>query len=183
MSRNGSRTGLTLLEVLVSLVVIGVALASARAIADQIAGAGRASSMALTLHLNTLARAEELRRVFALAIAPRDSTEVFDGDINDAALSTRCFDARGFEGACRCHVAVRHDDGRGSVVERSCDSGLRPDTLVADSLGVRLIYLVDAVGGGRWISEWRRTNSLPRAIGVIRNSLSDTLVVRIGERG
>jgi prepilin-type N-terminal cleavage/methylation domain-containing protein len=183
LSLSNSRAGMTLIEALVALVIIGTAVASARSIADQIAAAGRASATALDAQLASVARDKELRRMFALAIAPTDSTEAFDGAIDNAAISTRCFDVRGFEGSCRCNITVTHDDLHGDALERSCGIGLLPDTLATDSLGLRILYLVDAAGGGRWIPEWRRTNSLPRAIGVVRTSSADTLIVRVGERG
>jgi hypothetical protein len=183
MRNAGSRLGITLLEVLVALVVIGVTVGAARAIAEQIASSGRAATRTLDRRLLVRARENELRRTFALASAPVDSTGVFDGAINDAVLTTRCVDARGFEGLCRCRLRI---DGTGAsdvVLERLCDALAQPDTLITDSVSLTMLYLVDAANGGRWMREWRRTNSLPRAIGIIRAGSSDTLIVRIGERG
>lgn len=183
MTASTEHRGITLLEVLVALVVLGVSVASARAIAEQIAGAGRASARVVDARLRERARAEELRRTFALAAAPRDSSEVFDGLVNDASFSTRCADTRGLDVSCRCRVFAQTADAGRAVVARACTAGTMPDTLVSDSLGLRMIYLVDAANGGRWISEWRKTNSLPRAVGFIRYGRGDTLIARIGERG
>lgn len=183
MRRPRSRNGITLLEVLVALVVIGVTVAVARVIADQIVGAAQVARHSLDERLLARARDGELRRVFALASAPVDSLAVFDGAIDDVALTTRCVDTRGFEGTCRCRLSVASHMLTDAVLERRCDAGVQPDTLVADSVGLTLLYLVDVSGGGRWIREWRKTNSLPQAIGVVRHGALDTLIVRIGERG
>lgn len=183
MRRRGSRIGITLLEVLVALVVIGVTVTVARAIAEQIASAGTSAKRSLDGRLLLRGNEAELRRVFALASAPVDSSAVFDGAVNDVALATRCVDARGLDGPCRCRVHVAAGVPTDVVLERRCDAGVQPDTLVADSVGLTMLYLVDVSGGGRWIREWRKTNSLPQAIGIIRHGASDTLIVRIGERG
>ena len=183
MRWSGSRSGITLLEVMVALVVIGATVAVARVIAEQIVSAGQAARRSLDGRLLARARDGELRRVFALASAPVDSVAVFDGAIDDVALTTRCVDPRGFEGTCRCRLSVAAKLLADVVFERRCDAGVQPDTLVADSVGLTLLYLVDVSGGGRWIREWRKTNSLPLAIGIVRHGAADTLIVRIGERG
>ena len=57
------------------------------------------------------------------------------------------------------------------------------DTLAEDAVGLRVLYLADARGGGRWLAEWSRSSSLPSAIGIARSAHGDTLLVRIGTRG
>ena len=183
MRKGNSRLGITLLEVMVALVVISVTIAVARSIAEQIASAGQAATRSLDRRLHEIAQSDALRGTLAFASAPTDSMSLFDGALNDATLTTRCTDARGIEGVCRCGIRIPDTDAGVAVLERWCDASAMPDTLVADSVGLSILYLVNLANGARWITEWRQTNGLPSAIGIVRHGVGDTVIVRIGERG
>jgi prepilin-type N-terminal cleavage/methylation domain-containing protein len=176
------RRGVTLIEILVSLLITAVITMTGRALIEQLASIADASRRALDTHLDTAARENELRRMFRLASAPADAASEFDGIVNEVELSTRCTSVRGFDTSCRCRVGVVAPDGTSALVRR-CTTAAALDTLLIDSLGMSVIYLADAANGGRWIAAWSRSTHLPRAVGIVRRAAGDTLILRIGERG
>lgn len=174
--------GLTLIEVLVALVVTAAVVLTGRAIADQLASSSRTTSSVIDARLIEMSRAAELRRTFRLVATPIDTTMVFEGGVDHMTLESRCTVARGWDEPCRCRLRVERV-GLPVALVRTCSAARMHDTLVVDSSGITLRYLVDAGRGGQWLAEWGKSNTPPIAIGVVRTASRDTLIVRIGTRG
>lgn len=180
--REPRRTGLTLIEVLVALVVTGAVVLTGRGIADQLAQSSRMTTTAIDARLTEISKAHELRRMFRLAAAPLDSTSAFNGGLDRVVFTTRCTVPRGWDEPCRCLVYVERTR-QPVALQRNCSGSSTTDTLAEDATGITLHYLIDATRGGQWLKDWGRSSNLPTAIGVVRFTHADTLIVRIGPRG
>jgi prepilin-type N-terminal cleavage/methylation domain-containing protein len=176
------RRGLTLIEVLIALVVTSVVVLTGRQVAEQVAGAARTNLAAVDARLATISEEEELRRSLRLARAPLDSSGAFDGGLDRMEWSSRCTVTRGWDEPCRCTLRVAKGVDS-SYALRSCDSRIGSDTLLRDGRGIAMLFLADAVNGGRWYRVWGRASSVPFAVGFVRFGVGDTVIVRVGTRG
>lgn len=180
--REARRSGLTLVEILVALTVTTVVVATGRVVAEQLAETNRTTSRMIELHLGESGQIDELRRMLRLAVAPLDSVSAFEGEVGSMAFGTRCTVPRGWDEDCRCDLRIERSP-HGYHLVRECTVSLPPDTLVTDSTGLSLLYLVDPRRGGQWLREWGRSNTPPVAIGIVRMARRDTTIVRVGYRG
>ena len=170
------------MELLVALLVGGVAILGARsvlgAVADQ---ADRIAEAAMLI--DRAANGERLLRslVGNLEVGTtRDAT--FQGDEAEARFTTWCTSASGWQERCTVRLVVLRPD---PVSGKSIIAGVLPgrDTLpLIECDGVsRLQYLRDAASGGTWSNRWGTSVGAPLAIGIATEG--DTIILRIGERG
>lgn len=172
------RSGFTLIEVLVALVIGAVVLASARALIDGLADQATATSHAARV-ADRRANAELMARevVGNLSLAPVTASS-FSGTPREALFASWCPSARGDLERCDVRLFVRD---RGAVQDVVLDLSFgRQITLLESASSVRLRYLSDASAGGVWQSLWSVGVNTPLAVGVLADG--DTLLLRIGER-
>jgi prepilin-type N-terminal cleavage/methylation domain-containing protein len=173
------RSGFTLIEVLVALVVSSIILLGARAIL------GAMSDNAQTILVETRiadesANAERSLRLVVrqLDIADGPGTE-FAGDSTRAAFSSWCDAPRGTLDRCAIKLSVEGDKNGKKLLL----AGLSGGTIVIRSgvHNIALRYLDSATLGGHWIETWAKGITAPLAIEIIVEA--DTLIVRVGVRG
>jgi prepilin-type N-terminal cleavage/methylation domain-containing protein len=175
------RPGYTLVELLVAMLVGGMAIAGARLVfvtlADQ---ADRITAVAGDL--DRVANGERILRALVgrMEIGSTPSTG-FGGDAGRTTFTSWCDVPDGWQERCRVTLAVAPVDsaGRTHVLAAIIENGEAIPLLSAPTIGLR--YLGDASNGGVWYSVWSRGITAPIAIGVITGA--DTMIVRIGDRG
>jgi prepilin-type N-terminal cleavage/methylation domain-containing protein len=182
MSRNTRRTGLTLIEVLIALVITATVVLIGRSGLEQLMSVSTTSRQAVETRLAARATADELRRTFRLASAPVDSADSFEGAARELILSTRCHNVRGWDEACRCSLQIV-PLAQGAAVRRSCSSRMTADTLISDTESITFRYLISVRNGGEWLDAWGRSLSVPYAVGIVRRAARDTIILRVRNRG
>lgn len=173
------RSGFTIIEVMVALVVSGIVLVGARsileAVADRAGSITRAASVA-----DRDANGERMLRALVdrLEVGTGPGTE-FGGDPTSTAFASWCEVAGGWQERCTVNIELVRDSSAVDLVLRT-------------SLGDRIVlrhglkngairYLSTPDGGGTWIRVWGAGITAPVAIGVFLER--DTLYLRVGERG
>lgn len=187
-ARAARRRGFTLLEIVVAIAVGSLVVLGARLMLGAVADAARATRAAARV-ADRAANADALLRglVLELEVGTAESGS-FAGDTTAARFSTWCPVAGGWVEQCRATLAVERSGaarpGDGHALVATLSTGERLE-IRAGLARAELRYLSDASGGGRWFRVWAERVSAPLAIGVIVDSAgrTDTLVLRIGERG
>jgi prepilin-type N-terminal cleavage/methylation domain-containing protein len=173
------RAGFTVLELIVALVVSGVALVGARMVWETLTDSADRLRMAAAAVDRTANGERLLRTLFARLEIGTDSAREFAGSERVVRFTTWCDVPAGWEERCRAEVAVDTAGGEPALVAR-----LSTGERVILRRGFRtaaLRYLNDPAGGGQWFRLWGRGIVAPYAVGVLADS--DTTIVRIGERG
>ena len=173
------RDGFTLIEVLVALMIGGLALASAHQILSALsasAGVTEVNGIAADRRVN----GEDMlyRLTGRLDVATPGATPFFGAD-RVAEFSSWCEVPRGWLEACTVVLAVDTVRGQPAVTARLDDSTRL--VLIQGFARGAFRYLESADNGGTWQRVWGRGSSAPLAIGVILDG--DTLIVPIGTRG
>jgi len=178
------RTGFTLLEVLVAIMIAATLLLSADVVFEQLADSRAAAARATVERdraQNTLALIRRwVRQVdISPSLGPGSVPREFAGDSVTAHFQSSCVAPGGWERACdvTLHVVSSSDTLALVATSSSADSvrfGAHDRILV-------LRYLMDAANGGRWVSSWPAGPTAPIAIGIVR--AADTVLCRIGPRG
>jgi prepilin-type N-terminal cleavage/methylation domain-containing protein len=173
------RRGFTVLELIVALVVSGVALVGARMLWETLTNSADRLRAAAD-DADRVANGDRmLRALFARLEVGTDSAREFAGDERVVRFTTWCDVPAGWEERCQADVAVDTADGGAALVAR-----LSTGEIVVLRRGFHagaLRYLNDPAGGGEWFRLWGHGITAPYAVGVITDS--DTVIVRIGERG
>jgi prepilin-type N-terminal cleavage/methylation domain-containing protein len=178
------RTGFTLLEVLVAVLISATLLISADMVFEQLAESRtETASSALQRDETQDAGALVRRWVRQIDISPEagppHGSHNFGGDSAQMRFTSWCVAAGGWERECDISVRTRIDStGAALLAESSYGDSAR--TELRDSTIV-LRYLMDAANGGHWVNNWPIGPTVPIAIGVV--SRSDTIVYRVGARG
>ncbi|HET7188379.1 MAG TPA: prepilin-type N-terminal cleavage/methylation domain-containing protein [Gemmatimonadaceae bacterium] len=182
--RTRRRTGFTLLEVMVALVVGAVVILGARALLDGLSlHSERVRSLARSADAE--ANAEHvLRSVVLRGGLASDSAARFDGTPEQARFASWCDMAGGWQEQCEVKlVSEPHDDGI-SVVADLGEAGRLEVARHLDATTFR--YLASASDGGHWVERWERAITPPLAIGLITKATPearpDTMILRLGER-
>jgi prepilin-type N-terminal cleavage/methylation domain-containing protein len=173
------RSGFTLIEVMVALVVSGIVLVGARAMLE--VTADRAASItAAAAAADRDANAERTLRALVERIeVGNGSTTDFAGDSAAAHLASWCDVPGGWQEQCTVTLGFERDGARLALVART---SLGDVFVLRTGLRVgALRYLVDPKAGGAWIRGWGAGITAPLAIGIFTDR--DTMIVRIGERG
>lgn len=173
------RSGFTLIEVMVALVVSGIVLLGARAMLEVTADSASGISAAAAA-VDRDANAERVLRALVerIEIGTVDGTS-FGGDSATARFASWCDVPAGWLERCAVTLTIERDSTGGALVARTSvgdeyrlRSGFRQGTLR---------YLDSPNAGGVWIHSWGAGITAPMAVGIILDH--DTLIVRIGERG
>lgn len=184
--RQSSRTrrGLTLLELMVALALVGIVTLIARVLAERLGDAARRIE-ARTAAGDRDANAERLvRAVVASAEVATSDSITFAGDGERARLFSWCATPGGWLERCVVTLTRREaGDSSRFVLELP-----RGDSVVFPHTGraLALRYLSDARGGGKWTVSWGAGFVSPLALGLVyaaEPAERDTVILRIGERG
>lgn len=173
------RSGFTLVEVMVALLVSAVVLLGARALMEALADHAQDISRAATA-ADRDANAERTLRALAerLEVGTAPGTE-FSGDPSTARFTSWCEVPAGWLERCEVSLSIARDADGYALIAR---------TSVGDAIRIRsgfhagtIRYLDSPAAGGTWIRVWGEGITAPIALGVIIDR--DTIIVRIGERG
>lgn len=183
------RSGFTLLEVLVAVMIAATVLLAADVVFEQLADSRSViSRSAIEIDRERNASSTLSSWVAQADVSPRSpgaQPRSFGGDETSATFTSWCLAPGGWERECEVTLHVAKDTGD--------TSDTSPATIIAiastgDSVqltmhgtGIAIRYLLDAQGGGHWLRSWGTGPTTPLAIGVV--SGADTLVLRIGARG
>ena len=178
-----TRSGLTLLELIVALALGGMILAGAHAVLATLTGevddirarAGQADAVANGEFL--------LRALVGRVEAGTPEAVPFVGTPERTRFTSWCEVPAGLLERCTVTLAIDTAGGTRSLV--AVLNGRRASTLLPGASPVAFRYLNSAANGGQWFREWGAGISAPLALGVLldRGERGDTLIVRIGSRG
>ena len=181
LARSTRPDGFTLVELLVALMVGGVAILGARAVFASLADhADRVLEVAAISDRE--ANGERTLRALVGDLDMGSTTATtFGGDAHEARFTSWCSTPSGWKERCVIRLAVLPRDASdgSSVVVVFPDGQMLP--LLAANAGMGLRYLRDATNGGTWFERWGTGITAPLAIGIVTDR--DTLILRIGERG
>lgn len=181
-----NRPGFTLIEVMVAIVVGAVVMLGARALLDGLSlHSERVQSK--TRHADASAGAEHvLRSAVGRASLASDSTDRFDGTVEEVRFGSWCDMAGGWQERCDVRLAVEREGS---------DSGLSVVVHLGDFDRVEVAqhrysasfrYLASAANGGQWLERWEQAIVPPLAVGLITRSTAasppDTMILRVAER-
>lgn len=180
-SPRAGRSGVTLVEVMVALVVMGVVIAGARAMLGQIADdADRITAAA--------AEADRDGNADALLRAVAGRLEVssvpgrparFEGEPHGARFHAWCEVPDGWLERCEASLGILRLEGENVLALRLSTGEMVP--LRRGFAAGEIAYLRDAADGGSWVRSWGASLAVPLALGLVIDG--DTTLVRIGERG
>jgi prepilin-type N-terminal cleavage/methylation domain-containing protein len=180
--RAGPRRGLSLLEVMVAMVITGVALALCVTVADQAGRMTRDLVRRSREGREAHARKLLLLEVVGAARASSDTLPVFAGMPRVARFETLCPSPRGWREPCTAELRIADDSLEGTLVLRM--PGTR-DVTAALPGAERMIYLASPFEGGVWMDQWNANPRPPLGLGIVSTVFGrvDTLLLRIGHRG
>jgi prepilin-type N-terminal cleavage/methylation domain-containing protein len=173
------RSGFTLIELIVAIMISGIVLLGARALWESLAG----SVDRLRLEASADARVANgerlLRSLVGRLEVGTDQSHEFAGDEQHATFTTWCDAPAGWQERCDAELAIEPDSGGAEQLVARLSTGEVITLERGFSTGV-LRYLNDPAGGGVWFRIWGHGITAPLAIGAITDG--DTAIVRI-ERG
>ena len=177
------RNGVTLIEVMMAVALTGVAILCAGGILQQVQSVSSQVIESEAAVRAIDARNELLRSLVAQTVAPRDTSESFDGSGSRARFHTVCRKSRGWLEACQATLRVVKVGDTMSLYADVPEMPAIPVVRKADALS--LLYLSDARDGGHWIPSWGSSIGVPGGIGIVRQlrGVTDTVFLRIGTRG
>jgi prepilin-type N-terminal cleavage/methylation domain-containing protein len=172
------RSGFTLIEVIMALVVSGIILVAARgmveAAADDAASITRAAAAG-----DREANAEQTVRALAERLEISSPGTSFSGEPGATSFASWCDVPAGWQERCSVTIAIEKDSSGLSLNVRT-SQGFQTQ-LRSGMKRAAIRYLVTAASGGKWIERWGDGITAPKALGLILDK--DTLIVRIGDRG
>ena len=173
-----TRRGFTLLELLVTLAVSGIALLGAMALLDQLTDSG-----SRIVHRGALlARRENgWRLLLQLTRDARTSSDTLDrfrGDARSAEFSSVCTTPGGWMEPCRVSLAVDTRGDSSVIVAQLTHGPALETTRHAGSADLR--YYDPASRDSSWLSQWTPSLTMPAAIAVVIHA--DTVVYPLGAR-
>ena len=171
-------SGFTLVEVLVALTLGAVIALGARLLLENL-GAAASRIAEAARYQDADSNGERLLRslVGRLEVGTRRAGS-FGGDEHEAHFSSWCETPRGWQEQCRVSLRVAATD---SLLFLFASSPGETVPLLRARHVLALRYLADAAQRGNWLLRWGDGVTAPLALGVIIDT--DTLIVRIGERG
>jgi prepilin-type N-terminal cleavage/methylation domain-containing protein len=174
-----ARSGFTLLELMVALVIGGMTISAAAAL--YLGLGSRADAIETTSRaVSHQANAERLLRILALNAEGRGDVPAVRGDGAGVTLETRCETPFGWSDACRVRLAFHAEGSVRRLVLRQAFAaaeagGDSVEFVLRDSLrSGHFAYLIDAARGGSWSGSWTE-GVQPSALAVIVDG--DTLLL------
>lgn len=166
---------------MVALSIAGLTILSARAMLEQLAGAGD-RVIAETRESEREANISSwLRRLVAQIETGDGRTAHFLGDRHEVRFDSWCESPAGWQK--RCEVTLTFDN-RNEVDGADLLASLATGEVVTIRRRVQsgnFLYLYSAREAGTWLPSWMDVVSTPLALGIVLDG--DTLILRIGERG
>ena len=177
------RTGFTLLEVLVAVMIAATLLLSADVVFEQMANSRDGAAQATLRRDQAQNGAAVIRRlVRQIDVSPISATSVphsFVGDSVQSRFTSWCIAPGDWERECTVSLhAVADSNGAALVANSSTGDSAR---IQVSGRTVVLQYLIDVANGGRWVNSWPMGPTVPLAVGIM--SQSDTVILRVGVRG
>jgi prepilin-type N-terminal cleavage/methylation domain-containing protein len=175
-----SRSGFTLIEVLVALIVSGMVVAAAAGFLTGLADRAQAIDRA-AIQVDRQANADRLlHQVVANIEAGADSTPGLVGNSTAASVQTWCETTRGWLDRCAAQLRFeRHDDELVLQLElRGADSAAIE--IRRGLTAGRLRYLMNAEASATWMDSWTMLGP-PEAVAVILDADTLLLPIRSGE--
>jgi prepilin-type N-terminal cleavage/methylation domain-containing protein len=176
------RAGFTLVELLVALVVGGVAILGARAVLAALGDQAERVSEAAASSDRTANGERTLRALVGNLEIGTTPDVSFGGDERQVQFTTSCPTASGWQERCAVRLVALSPD---SLTGKAIVAGILPTgeilPLLTGVTGPRFRYLRDAGNGGTWFRTWGNGITAPIAVGIVTER--DTLILRIGERG
>ena len=178
------RSGFTLLEVLVAVIVSAALLLAADAVFEQLANS-RVTAAREATERDRSRNARALIRIWLrhVDVSPQIGASglphVFAGDSVEARFTSSCIAPGGWERECQVTLGVS-SDSTGAVLTAVSSTG-DSASLRSSDRGQELRYLIDAANGGTWERSWPAGPTVPIAVAVV--TPKDTTVFRIGARG
>lgn len=171
------RSGFTLVEMLAAIAILGLAIAGAVALLDQLTdGAAR-----ITREAARSARegngARLLTRLLMDTRSSADTSKRFRGDENTLELWTLCDVAGGWAQECRVTLGIDRRADSSVVVAGLPATALLAVRRQAGSARFRY-YNPSAPDDTLWVREWSSNVTLPVAIGLVAGR--DTIVLPVG---
>lgn len=174
------RTGFTLIELTVAILLSGIVLLGARALWESLAISVDRLSVQATADARDMNGERLLRSLVGRLEVGTNQSQEFAGDEQQAQFTTWCDVPAGWQERCDAVIGFEFD----SVGHLELQARLSTGEIISLQRGFAhgvLRYLNAPAGGGVWFHIWGHGITAPLAIGVITDS--DTAIVRIGERG
>lgn len=174
-----TKTGFTLLEVIVAITISAIVVLTARVVVEQIETSAIAVRKFQVDRSRTTLADWTLRSLVGQIDVSDAATATFVGTDRYISFTTWCLNPAGWEEVCRARLRIIASPG-GAVLTADAGalSNLQLDTFAGSA---QFRYLLDASNGGHWLTRWAAGPTTPLAIGIV--GVGDTLVLRIGSRG
>lgn len=173
------RSGFTLLEVMVALMLSGIVVVGVR----NIFATTSDSATIIARRAETLDRTANgirfLRHVIENIESTGEAATDFGGDSAGVTFTTWCTTPDGWLDRCRASLVLDNADGDSRQVVVRLSTGETLATMTT-SARAQLRYLTDPAVGDFWTDRWPAGVFLPRAIGIMTDD--DTVVLRTGDR-
>jgi prepilin-type N-terminal cleavage/methylation domain-containing protein len=175
------RTGFSMIEILLALVVIGIVVLTARVILERVSD-GAVGTTEAAQEADRSANVDRLLRALVgnLEISTAtDSERRFRGAPFGAQFHTWCEVPDGWLERCTAVLGIVELSGALALV-LSLSTG--EQVVVRRGFGYgELRYLRDSGGGGNWTTQWSTSGDAPIALGIVIDG--ELSLLRIGERG
>lgn len=178
--RGTARSAFTLVEVVVTIAIGGLAvLVAAASLATASDGVATVTEM-VREHDESANGERLLRRLIGQMTWTADSQSALEGGTATIRFASWCEVPSGWQERCHVELRLRPPD--------SAEPGVDVRTSLGESLLLMrgrdlhgFLYLESPEQGGTWRGHWAGGASLPAAVGIVRDA--DTLLVRTGSRG
>jgi prepilin-type N-terminal cleavage/methylation domain-containing protein len=177
--RSASRTGFTLLELMLALAISITVILVARAMVEQLNVADRRLDLATRAESRARNRSLMLARAFDRLEVGTDTLRTFAGDVGTMTFTSWCDTAGGWLERCRMRLAIDTTSGSGRLLLQSSlgDSVVLRGNFIDGSFR----YIDDAESARAWVWRWGPGVNAPTMIAIISDR--DTILYRIGPRG
>jgi prepilin-type N-terminal cleavage/methylation domain-containing protein len=173
------RSGFTIIELLVALIVGAMVVLAARLMLEGVADDARRINIFAQRGDHGANAERALRSTVESLDVGTVGVQPFEGDERAARFTAWCTRPGGWQERCAVTLSITGDSSVAALVLAL--PGDKPLNVRSGARHGQLCYLADAHDGGRWVRKWGAGLGVPLAIGAILDA--DTLVLRIGERG
>lgn len=186
-ARSRSRRAFSLVEVMIAILIGGIAISSAHRILVQLSASQAAVEQAAT-SADERANGERMLRDLishAEVSSPALSDSApggLEGNSQELSVPSMCARREGWRERCVVVLRVSHggsdsrSDAEGWTVE-AITSRTDPAIVMRSKREIKLRYLSTAADGGMWVDSWRPDVALPAGVGVV--TPTDTVFLRV----